>query len=361
MMARGEGYLRQRGKVWYFEFSYRGVRYYYRIGAVSKSVAKEIASQIRAKIIRGEYIPEDKNNKPFEEIARFYEKLYLSTSKAREKTKKEHLRKLKNLIAFFGKRAIKNITTSLIEDYKNKRLSEGTTPLMVERELHLLRSVFYKAKEFGLCDYVPKIPFFGVKEKQTLRYLTEEQAQKLLSACPDYLRPAVFFALHTGLRASEIFSLKWEQVDLESGVIRLEREQTKTKEYYTVHLTEPLIKLLKSLPRYEHGYVFTNHEGKPYSTQGYKKAFKTACKKAGIENFRFHDLRHTFASWIAIKSKDLYLVKELLHHKDLRSTQRYAHLTEDYKKQVLESLPNFGITAEEKKEGVIKPSGDEGI
>lgn len=349
-MAKGEGYLRQRGKVWYFEFTYRGRRYYHRIGAVPKSTAKEIASQIRAKIIRGEYIPESKDEKSFEEIARFYEKLYLSTSKAREKTKKEQMRKLKTLIAFFGKRTVKNITTSLIEDYKNKRLSEGTTPLMVERELQLLRSVFNKAQEFGLCEHTPRIPFFGVKERQVVRYLTEEQAQKLISACPDYFRPAVIFALYTGLRASEIFSLKWEQVDLENKVIRLEHTQTKTKECYTVHLTEQLVELLKSLPKHKHGYVFTNHKGEPYSTQGYKRAFKTACKKAGIENFRFHDLRHTFASWVAMKSKDLYLVKELLHHKDLRSTQRYAHLTEDYKKQVLESLPNFGITTEEKKE-----------
>ncbi len=102
----------------------------------------------------------------------------------------------------------------------------------------------------------------------------------------------------------------------------------------------------------EHDYVFTNSKGQPYSEQGYKRAFKNACEKAGIKNFRFHDLRHTFASWLAIKSRDIYAVQKLLNHSNPQTTKRYAHLTEEYLKSVVNML-NFGsfsANKDEKKE-----------
>ena len=108
---------------------------------------------------------------------------------------------------------------------------------------------------------------------------------------------------------------------------------------------------MKNLERKEHGYIFTNRFGLPYKYEDktYRRVFKTACEKAGIKDFRFHDLRHTFASWIAMNSKDIYAVQNLLGHSSPSVTKRYAHLTDDYLRSVVESVPDFGSSSASEK------------
>jgi len=100
----------------------------------------------------------------------------------------------------------------------------------------------------------------------------------------------------------------------------------------------------------DHGFVFTNSKGLPYKYEDrtYRRVFVSACKKAGIRDFRFHDLRHTFASWVAMSSRDIYAVQKLLNHKDVRMTKRYAHLTEKYLQEVVNSLSDFATFSEDK-------------
>lgn len=343
-MARGEGYLRKRGNVWYFEFTYRGKRYYERIGNVSKSVAKEIASKIRADIIRGVYIPPDSNQKPFSELVKAYRDYYLTHTQAKEHAIKEHLRKIDAIEKFFGNRTVGEITTALIEQFK-KELKEKSkmSEVSINKYLAVLRSIFRKAKELDLYKgEIPKINFFKAKAKEIVRYLTPEEANRLLEVSPIHLRRIILFALLTGMRAGEIISLRWENI--KKNEIVLESKSTKSKRQYTYPITEDLRKLLDEIRKeqkekgIEHGFVFTNSFGKPYTRLGYRRAFKTALRKAGIENFRFHDLRHTFASWLALTTKDIYLVSRMLHHQSVQTTKRYAHLTQDYMKESLSKI-----------------------
>jgi len=346
-MGRGEGYLRKRGKVWYFEFMYKGKRYYEKIGAVSKTVAKEIANEIRSKIIRGEYIPQKEKSITFKEAAENYLKWYINHSNARPRSKEEQKRKVEKLIQFFGNFRISEISENLIERYKEHRLNEGVSKKTINRELNVLNSIFNRVKELNLYNGdLPKVKKFKTDSDDTVKYLTPEEARRLVEACPDWFKPVVVFALNTGLRAGEIFSLRWENIDFENRVIYIESTSTKTKKTYKVPMNETVYKLLKKLEKEkkEHGYVFTNRLGLPYKYEDrtYLKVFKNACKRAGIENFRFHDLRHTFASWIAMKSKDIYAVQKLLNHSSLEMTKRYAHLTENYLRQVVNSISDFG-------------------
>lgn len=345
-MPRGEGYLRKRGNVWYFEFMYHGRRYYHRIGAVSKTVAREIANDLRAKIIRGEYLPPREENLTFRELADTYKDWYLRTSQATEHAKKEHVRKIELVKEFFGDMPVHRISTFTIEQYKRHREENSkASPVSIDKELATLRAIFRKAKELGLYrGDIPKIPFYRAKAKEIVRFLTPEEAQRLLNACPLHLRRIVFFALNTGCRAGEILNLRWEQVDFRSGTIQMEASFTKSKRKYTISMNSAVRELLEEIRKEQeekgitHGYVFTNSWGKPYKQQGYRRAFQNALEEAGLKDFRFHDLRHTFASWVALKSKDIYLVKELLHHESVETTKRYAHLTEDYKLQTLEEI-----------------------
>ncbi|MEW6375607.1 MAG: site-specific integrase [Thermodesulfobacteriota bacterium] len=158
-----------------------------------------------------------------------------------------------------------------------------------------------------------------------VRYLTDEEFQKLHSSCPDWLKPIVMVARHTGLRRENILSLTWKQVDIWKRLIVI--EHTKNGERLGVPLNDTLKDLFVELSKVRHirsPYVFCRSDGNRYVE--IKRAFKNALEKSRIENFRFHDLRHTFASALVQKGVDLYQVQRLLGHKDGRMTQRYAHL-----------------------------------
>ncbi|RLJ70714.1 site-specific recombinase XerD [Hydrogenivirga caldilitoris] len=349
-MPRGEGYLRKRGKNWYFEFMYQGKRYYVKIGNVAKTVAREIANEIRAQVIRGEWIPPKEKNTTFKEVARKYLEWYETRSHARKKAKDIHRYRVEKLVEYFGDYQLQRISYFTVEHYKKKRLQNGVGKDTINKELTVLKSIFNRAKELGLFSGdLPKIEKFRDVENERLRYLTPEEAKKLIDTCPEWLKPAVIFALNTGLRAGEIFSLKWDQVDFKNRKIYIEPTNTKTKKIYKIPMNKTVYELLMKLKEeqkeggIDHGYVFINSKGEPYSAEwnGYRRAFQTACRKAGIKNFRFHDLRHTFASWVAMKSKDIYAVQKLLHHSDLSMTKRYAHLTDEYLQEVVDSI-DFG-------------------
>ena len=139
-------------------------------------------------------------------------------------------------------------------------------------------------------------------------------------------------ALHTGMRKAEILYLRWKQI--RNGFIYLNK--TKTSESRQIPVNETLNTLFQSLPRHlKSDYIFCNKDGKPFEV---RRSFNTALKKAGIEDFRFHDLRHTFASRLVMKGASLKAVQELLGHKNIKMTMRYAHLSEDFKKEAVRLL-----------------------
>jgi len=228
----------------------------------------------------------------------------------------------------------------------------------LNKELKILRSVFNRARELGLYEgELPKIEVFKEEGEERLRYISPEEAKRLVEACPEWFKPVVIFALNTGLRAGEIFSLTWDSVDFENRVIRIESTRTKTKDVYTIPVNDTVYNLLLKIKEMQnkegikHGYVFTNSKGLPYKYEDrtYRKVFVNACRKAGIKDFRFHDLRHTFASWVAMNSRDIYAVQKLLNHRDLRMTKRYAHLTEEYLRNVINSISDFASFSEKMK------------
>ncbi len=149
------------------------------------------------------------------------------------------------------------------------------------------------------------------------------------------LKPIVTVALHTGMRKGEILGLKWEQVDLNHGFILL--DTTKTGERREIPIDGTLRELFEGIPHsIESVYVFTDKNGSPYKS--IKRSFSTALKRAGIHDFRFHDTRHTFSSHLVMAGVDLTSVKELLGHKSLKMTLRYAHLAPGHKMKAVNML-----------------------
>ncbi len=249
------------------------------------------------------------------------------------------------LKACFSGRLLAEITPYELEKFRNKRKATPvkTSPERRERSvadvnriMSTLRHMLSKAVEWEMMERSPftKIKNLFYKENNMrLRFLSEAEERRLLRNCTGHLRPIVVTALNTGMRRSEILFLQWHQV--RNGFIYLHR--TKTDEARQIPINETLASLFQSLPRHiSSDYLFCNKEGKPYTD--IKKSFKTAVAKAGIQDFRFHDLRHSFASKLASRGASLKALQELLGHKNIKMTMRYAHLADNVKKDVVRLL-----------------------
>ena len=202
-----------------------------------------------------------------------------------------------------------------------------------------MKCLFNKA--IAWSRYSGKNPVKGIKlfkEQPRLRFLEKEEIFKLLANCDEHLKPIVLVALHTGMRKGEILNLKWHDIDFKRDIAYL--YQTKNEESREIRINnEVKSTLLKVKKHPDSSYVFCNKNGEPYGD--IKKSFFTACKKSGIiknSSFRFHDLRHTFASHLVMSGVDLNTVRELLGHKTLDMTLRYSHLSPDHKKRAVDLL-----------------------
>lgn len=267
---------------------------------------------------------------------------------------------LSNFKSYFGENTIlANIHYVHLETYRNyiqkKPTRSGTvrTDASVNREMSCLHHLFTKGGEWDLLEQNPfnKGKSLLLKENnQRLRFLSHDELNKLMAAAPDYLQEIITCAVNTGMRRGELLSLKWEQV--RNGFIYLQK--TKTNEPRQIPLNDTLVELLERIKKQNpaSAYVFTYRTSKKDKStenlkvitfnntpmQDIKHAFGTAVKKAKIDHCRLHDLRHTFASHLLMNGAGLKDVQELLGHKDIKMTLRYAHLSQEHKKKAVNLL-----------------------
>jgi excisionase family DNA binding protein len=233
--------------------------------------------------------------------------------------------------------SLAKISTTQIEAVKLRRaheVSKGT----VDKDLAVLKAFFNWCIGRGLAVSNPVRPVKLFREDNArLRYLTLEEYDRLLQAAraiktSPYLEEKIVLAAHTGLRRGSLFNLRWEQVDLVNRVMRVPR--TKNGRTLSRPLNATALATLQKLdsarsPGSLSGYVFPHttgtHEGEP--VKDIKNGFHAALALAEIDDFTWHDLRHTFASWLVMKGASLRSVGELLGHQSMKMTMRYAHLS----------------------------------
>jgi integrase len=261
---------------------------------------------------------------------------YLAT-KARKRSLTEDARILGHLREYFGKdTSLADITAARVADYKGFRLStvrkigEEERPLAgatVNRALALLRHLLRLAhEEWEVLDKVPRIRLEREAEGR-LRWLTPEEAARLLDVCRRSrntdLLDLVELALFTGMRRGEVLGLAWERVDRARGVVLL--DVTKSGRRREVPLNGRADAVLARRGSKSEGPVFPSKRWDAYRT-----AWDLAVGRAKLDNFRFHDLRHTFASWAVQGGATLQEVKDLLGHASLAMTLRYGHLAPEH-------------------------------
>jgi integrase len=324
----------QKGNNWYIDYYVKGRRKRKKIGS-SKKLALQVLQDVQLKIAKGEYLGIYEEKKiPFEE----YAKQYLEYSKANKalSTYQRHDRNnIARLVSFFKDKYIFEITNQMIEKYKAMRL-EKVAPATVNRELACLKHMFTKAIEWGYAKESPAKKVKLLKEPPgRVRYLRLEEVEKLLNACVDHIRPIVVTALNTGMRKGELLNLRWADVDLKNRKVTV--INSKNNESRVIPINQTLYQELLALSEKAKGeYVFSNRDGHPFGDV--KKGFSSALKKAGIEDFRFHDLRHTFGSHLVMQGVNLRTVQQVMGHKDIKMTMRYSHLSPEYVQEAMERL-----------------------
>ncbi len=352
-MARRVRGLYKRGSVWwccYKDLNERVVRESTRTADYDSAI--EFLSNRRSEVRAG-IEPERKKivNHTFNELVEEYKKW---AERQRSFSSKIHL--INQLCEDFRNVLLKNFNTKLLEQYQTKRLqggkrqakdSEGRTiivpnkPATVNRLQATLSHMFTKGYEWEMLSEdilkrVRKVKMLPENNRR-LRYLSNDECQTLISKCDSHLKAIVITALNTGMRKGEVLSLEWEKhIDLKHGFILLDK--TKNGDRREIPINETLRSVFHGLTRrIDIPYVFHDHDaGKPY--KDIKRSFKTALRRAGIRDFKFHDLRHTFASHLVMAGIDLTTVKELLGHKTLTMTLRYAHLAPAHKVKAVNIL-----------------------
>lgn len=197
----------------------------------------------------------------------------------------------------------------------------------INRELELVRHILNLAKtDWCILSAVPDIRMLK-EPPPRVRFLTPGQADRLLFALPHHLQSVVQYALATGCRRGEILNLEWSRIDLRRQVAWLDHGTTKNSDARGIPLNRDALIALEMAKSRNSRWVFT-YKGQPMGCVG--SAFKKALKRAGIENFRFHDLRHTWASWHVMSGTPLYDLMQLGGWKTIDCVQRYAHLAPEH-------------------------------
>ena len=317
---------------WFIDYRVHGIRHRETVGN-SKKLAMAVLNKRLLEIAEGKFLDKKEIvNVKFADFADEYIEIYAKHNKKSYKTDLVRLIALKPLI---GNRYLHEITPRLVEEFKSKRIKE-VKPATVNRELACLKHIFTIANEWGRVEQNPvkRVKMFR-ENNCRVRYLEQDEIERLLNACTGYLKNIVVIALNTGMRKSEILNLKWENINIKQGFIYLLDTKNGDKREIPINGTVKHV-LITQRKHPKSPYVFYNKDGKPFGD--IKKGFIAVLNRTGIIDFKFHDLRHTFASHLVMSGIDLNTVRELLGHKSIRMTLRYSHLSPAHKKKAVDIL-----------------------
>lgn len=356
-----------------------GVRSYYarfgrnrryalgRVGALQPDEAREKCQQVLGNVAQARPPLHGLNGEGLT-LGQFIRDTYAPWAKAnRPRTAENTLEKLNRLFGTWFAEPLSTITVERIESWKIRRVNAGRVATTVMRDIFTLSSVLRRAVRLGKLadnpvrwvdkpriDRRPKVRFLDDEEESRLRAALSsrdaemrearesanvrhhERDEELLPPRPhygDHLTPAVLLSMNTGLRRGELLALRWESVDFDLQLLTVEGGTAKSRQTRHVALNESATRLLKQWQEQDGGKqrVFD-------VTTGFKSAWAPLLRRAMITKFRWHDLRHHFASRLVQKGIPLNTVRDLLGHSSVGMSLRYAHLAPDQRREAVAKL-----------------------
>ena len=299
----------------------------------------------------------------------------------------EAVRRIQSRFNQFLSRPLHELAPWDLERWKTERLRKGTTANTVNRDLATLKAALSKAVDWNLLESHPlaKLKPARVKEDRRTRWLRDDEEERLRGALDvrelkmrekranhnqwlrarnhpelpdlhgapllDHAKPMVITSLNTGLRRGELLSLRWENVDFAKALITVQGTTTKNRKTRHVPMNQEVLHVLQSWHNVSpntDGLVFPSANG--CKRDNTKSFWTKLLNDAGIEKFRWHDMRHHFASRLVMAGVDLNTVRELLGHADLKMTLRYAHLAPEHKAAAVAKLVRRPAANEEQAE-----------
>ena len=367
-------------KIWYVRYRVEGKENSHKLGpaggAISVAQARDMANLFIAQIAKGE-APQKKTAKKLlfgDFLTKEYEQWILQNHGSGQKT----LNMLRSRFAFLLLKAVEEITLKDIEKWRMDRQSAGVKAATINRCTASLRAVFSWAVKRSFIEENPLAKLELLKQHDSdekVRYLTDEERKRLMLALDrretemregrkrhneqhaergyelhpefygeftDHLKPMVLIALNTGIRQNNLFSLIWDDIDFEGRAMTLRASVTKSRKTHRLPINSIVMKTLtawrdQSKVTAPNTWVFPSPRGGG-KFDNCKKAWASLMRDAKIENFRWHDMRHDFASQLVMRGVDLNTVRELMCHASLAMTLRYAHLAPKDKLRAAEVL-----------------------
>jgi integrase len=347
------------GKIYWVEFYLNGRRKRERTGPSKTAAEQKLREDLKARA-EERYIDKDPAVRiTLGELCQWYLKLPEVRSKDSYVRDQNFIQHLKRLLGENTK--IKNLTPGRLESYQQQRLQEkssrrlqerslgveeanpstetgdgeevpkpekaNTSPAEVNRETACLKAILNRAVRHGKLQHNPLTNLKRLPENNIrMRILTPDEFERLVQACPYYLRPVVLTAYYMGLRKAEILKLTWSKVDLKKDFIRLPPGMTKTDQARVTPI-HPIVKtVLEGLPRGLHTDRVFLINGVPFDDV--KKSFRSACNKAGISDFTFHDLRHCALNNLRLAGNDYFKIMAISGHRTMSCFKRYNLVTE---------------------------------
>jgi integrase len=302
----------------------------------SKAGAQAYEAFLRHKLAIGQTI----GKKPLEERQTFaefsrkwFDEYVVPNNRPSEHKAKRYILAA-SLVPFFGQFTIQEIGTRDIERYKAEGLRKGTSPKTLNNRLTILRKCLHTAYDWlGLPGKPPKIVWLKCAQPHT-DYLTPEECETLLRNSEGVIYEMVLTALRTGMRQGELKGLQWDSIDWRNGSVAVRHSRsdytkslgsTKSNRERHIPLDIDLYEVLAARKR-DKGYVFLDEKGLPFDHYRLSRALTLVCERAGLRKVRWHMLRHTFASSLAMNGTPLGVVQALLGHSSITTTMRYAHV-----------------------------------
>lgn len=314
-------------------------RYTERLPAnVSSTAAKHRALDVYNAAIKGGFDPKRENPRRLSDLLDEYQR-WADVNRPRTALERKGL--AKTLQRRLGDPKLDDLSPFVVERFKRDRSAEGAKPATVNRGVAMLKHAVGLAATWGWISREKAKALRDVKLLKEppgrVRYLSGDEEARIFVALPDHMKPFVRTALLTGMRLGEIIGLRKDAVDLSTRMITLVR--TKTNRVRRIPISDALaIVLDESIRKSTCEFVFTNRAGLPWKSNTAKRTFHDCVKRTGIEDLRFHDLRHDFATKLRRNGVGIDVIAALLGHTSLAMTQRYAHLGVETLRTAVESL-----------------------
>lgn len=326
-------YQRKDSPYWWVKLTHHGRLIQHSTGTSDRQKAEEYHDKLKASLWDQARLGIKPSHTWNEAVVRYLTEKSHKVSTADDKT---HLRWVDR---FLGGLQLARIDRDVLDRVWSARKAEGVSNATVNRTMEVVRAVLRMAAfEWEWLDRVPKVRMLP-EPKRRVRWITRDEAARLIATLPAHLAAMVRFSLETGLRRSNVTGLQWSQVDLVRRTAWIHADQAKARKAIAVPLSAAAVVVIREQIGKHDTHVFS-YRGEPVR-QVNTKAWRAALARVGITDFRWHDLRHTWASWHVQAGTPLHVLQELGGWECVEMVRKYAHLSSAHLAEYVDRLSNF--------------------